>query len=414
MTGEGRRGEVFRGQEGKGQAVLEQLAELKRGIVEIVSEEELVAKLRKDRPLRIKVGFDPTAPDIHLGHTVVLQKMRQFQDAGHDVICLIGDFTGMIGDPSGRSSTRPPLTRAEVLANAKTYQEQVKKILDPNRTIMRFNSEWMDNMVVSDFIKLTSVQTVARMLERDDFKKRFHAQHPISIHEFLYPFVQGYDSVALQADVELGGTDQVFNLLMGREVQKAYGQEPQVIMTLPLLEGTDGVQKMSKSYDNYIGVDEEPSDMYGKVMSVSDGLMWKYYELLSGLHIPQIAAMKTAVEEGSLHPMDAKMKLAFEMVERFHGKDPAVSAQEGFVKVFKSRQLPEDMPEISLELERPWICAVLKEAGLVGGTSEARRMIAQGAVHVDDAKVTDAELVLAGGPHIIKVGKRRFARVTLS
>ena len=414
MTGEGRRGEVFRGQEGKGQAVLEQLAELKRGIVEIVSEEELVAKLRKDRPLRIKVGFDPTAPDIHLGHTVVLQKMRQFQDAGHDVICLIGDFTGMIGDPSGRSSTRPPLTRAEVLANAKTYQEQVKKILDPNRTIMRFNSEWMDNMVVSDFIKLTSVQTVARMLERDDFKKRFHAQHPISIHEFLYPFVQGYDSVALQADVELGGTDQVFNLLMGREVQKAYGQEPQVIMTLPLLEGTAGVQKMSKSYDNYIGVDEAPSDMYGKVMSVSDGLMWKYYELLSGLHIPQIAAMKTAVEEGSLHPMDAKMQLAFEMVERFHGKDRAVSAQEGFVKVFKSRQLPEDMPEISLELERPWICAVLKEAGLVGGTSEARRMIAQGAVHIDDAKVTDAELVLAGGPHIIKVGKRRFARVTLS
>jgi len=394
--------------------VLEQLAELKRGIVEIVSEEELIAKLRKGRPLRIKVGFDPTAPDIHLGHTVVLQKMRQFQDAGHDVICLIGDFTGMIGDPSGRSSTRPPLTRPEVLANAKTYQEQVKKILDPNKTIMRFNSEWMDNMVVSDFIKLTSVQTVARMLERDDFKKRFHAQHPISIHEFLYPFVQGYDSVALEADVELGGTDQVFNLLMGREVQKAYGQEPQVIMTLPLLEGTDGVQKMSKSYNNYIGVDEAPTDMYGKVMSISDALMWKYYELLSGLHIPEIAEMRRAVDSGGLHPMDAKMKLAFEMVERFHGNDQAAAAQDGFVKVFKSKELPEDMPEVSLNLERPWICSVLKEAGLVSGTSEARRMIAQGAVHVDDGKVSDAELVLTRGTHIIKVGKRRFARVTLS
>ena len=392
----------------------EQIAELKRGIVDIVSEEEFVNKLRKGRPLKIKVGFDPTAPDIHLGHTVVLQKMRQFQDAGHDVICLIGDFTGMIGDPSGRSSTRPPLTRQEVLANARTYQEQVKKILDPNRTIMRFNSEWMDNMVVSDFIKLTSVQTVARMLERDDFKKRFQAQHPISIHEFLYPFVQGYDSVALEADVELGGTDQVFNLLMGREVQKAYGQEPQVIMTLPLLEGTDGVQKMSKSYNNYIGVDEAPSDMYGKVMSVSDSLMWKYYELLSGLHIPEIAAMKKAVEAGGLHPMDAKMKLAFEMVERFHGRDQAQAAQDGFVKVFKSRELPEDIPEVSLSLEKPWICAVLKEAGLVGGTSEARRMIAQGAVHIGDEKVSDAELVLYRGTHIIKVGKRRFARVLIA
>jgi tyrosyl-tRNA synthetase len=393
--------------------VLEQLAELKRGIVDIVSEEELIAKLRKGRPLRVKVGFDPTAPDIHLGHTVVLQKMRQFQDAGHDVICLIGDFTGMIGDPSGRSSTRPPLTRPEVLENAKTYQEQVKKILDPAKTIMRFNSEWMDPMVVSDFIKLTSVQTVARMLERDDFKKRFQSQHPISIHEFLYPFVQGYDSVALEADVELGGTDQVFNLLMGREVQKAYGQEPQVIMTLPLLEGTDGVQKMSKSYNNYIGVDEAPSDMYGKVMSISDALMWKYYELLSGLHIPEIAQMKRAVDAGSLHPMDAKMKLAFEMVERFHGKDRADAAQDGFVKVFKSKEMPEDMPEVKLSLEKPWICAVLKEAGLVAGTSEARRLIAQGAVHIDDEKISDAELVLAKGSHIIKVGKRRFARVDL-
>ncbi|HOJ14326.1 MAG TPA: tyrosine--tRNA ligase [Deltaproteobacteria bacterium] len=393
--------------------MLEQIAELKRGIVDIVSEGELLEKLKRGRPLRVKVGFDPTAPDIHLGHTVVLQKMRQFQDAGHDVICLIGDFTGMIGDPSGRSTTRPPLSRQEVLENAKTYQEQVKKILDPKRTIVRFNSEWMDTMVVADFIKLTSVQTVARMLERDDFKKRFQSQHPISIHEFLYPFVQGYDSVALEADVELGGTDQIFNLLMGREVQKAYGQEPQVVMTLPLLEGTDGVLKMSKSYNNYIGVDEPPRQMYGKVMSISDGLMWKYYELLSTLRLGEIEELRKAVEGGSLHPMDAKMRLAFEIVERFHGREEAGRAQEEFIRVFRAKEIPEDLPEVALVLERPWICAVLKEAGLVSGTSEARRMIAQGAVHVDDARVTDAELVLDKGVHIIKVGKRRFAKVAI-
>lgn len=390
-----------------------QLAELKRGVVDIVSDEEFIAKLRKGRPLRVKVGFDPTAPDIHLGHTVVLQKMRQFQDAGHEVICLIGDFTGMIGDPSGRSATRPPLTREEVLENAKTYQEQVKKILDPDKTRIAFNSQWMDNMVVADFIKLTSVQTVARMLERDDFKKRFQQQHPISIHEFLYPFIQGYDSVALEADIEMGGTDQVFNLLMGREVQKAYGQEPQVILTLPLLEGTDGIQKMSKSYNNYIGVDDDPSDMYGKVMSISDELMWKYYELLSSLSIPQIEEMKTTVREGALHPMNAKMRLSCEMVERFHGRDQAQAAQEGFVKVFQSRGLPEDMPEVTIRMERPWVCAVLKEAGLVGGTSEARRMISQGAVHIDEEKIVDGEHVLPRGSHVIKVGKRRFARVEI-
>jgi len=390
-----------------------QLAELKRGVVDIVSDEEFIAKLRKGRPLKVKVGFDPTAPDIHLGHTVVLQKMRQFQDAGHEVICLIGDFTGMIGDPSGRSATRPPLTREEVLENAKTYQEQVKKILDPDKTRIAFNSQWMDNMVVADFIKLTSVQTVARMLERDDFKKRFQQQHPISIHEFLYPFIQGYDSVALEADIEMGGTDQVFNLLMGREVQKAYGQEPQVILTLPLLEGTDGIQKMSKSYNNYIGVDDDPSDMYGKVMSISDELMWKYYELLSSLSIPQIEEMRTTVREGALHPMNAKMRLSYEMVERFHGRDKAQAAQEGFVKVFQSRELPEDMPEVAIRMERPWVCAVLKEAGLVGGTSEARRMISQGAVHIDEEKIVDGEYVLPRGSHIIKVGKRRFARVEI-
>lgn len=391
----------------------DRLTELKRGIVDIVSEEELIAKLRKGRPLKVKVGFDPTAPDIHLGHTVVLQKMRQFQDAGHDVICLIGDFTGMIGDPSGRSSTRPPLTRPEVLENARTYQEQVKKILDPARTIVRFNSEWMDNMVVSDFIKLTSIQTVARMLERDDFKKRFAQQHPISIHEFLYPFIQGYDSVALEADIELGGTDQIFNLYMGREVQKSFGQEPQVVMTLPLLEGTDGVQKMSKSYGNYIGVDDLPADMFGKVMSISDELMWKYYELLSSRSLPDIQEMKESVKAGALHPMEAKMTLAREMVQRYHGEKEADSAREGFTRVFTERALPEDLPEATVALERPWICAVLKEAGLVAGTSEAKRLVAQGAVSIEDEKVTDGELVMPRGTYVIKVGKRRFARVTV-
>ncbi|HOD72483.1 MAG: Tyrosine--tRNA ligase [Deltaproteobacteria bacterium ADurb.BinA179] len=391
----------------------DQLRELKRGIVEIVSEEELVAKLKKGRPLKVKVGFDPTAPDIHLGHTVVLQKMRQFQDAGHEVICLIGDFTGMIGDPSGRSTTRPPLTRQEVLENAKTYQEQVKKILDPKRTTLAYNSQWMDNMVVSDFIKLTSVQTVARMLERDDFRKRYQQQHPISIHEFLYPFIQGYDSVALQADVELGGTDQIFNLLMGRDVQKAYGQEQQVVMTLPLLEGTDGVQKMSKSYNNYIGVDDPPADMFGKVMSISDELMWKYYELLSSRSLDEIHGLQDRVSQGALHPMEAKMDLAAEMVERFHGKRDADLARESFTRVFKEKALPEDMPEVDIRLDRPWICSVLKEASMVQSTSEAKRLVAQGAVSIDEQKVSDPELVLAPGAYIIKVGKRRFARVTI-
>jgi tyrosyl-tRNA synthetase len=391
----------------------DQLRELKRGIVEIVSEEELVAKLKKGRPLRVKVGFDPTAPDIHLGHTVVLQKMRQFQDRGHEVICLIGDFTGMIGDPSGRSSTRPPLTRQEVLENAKTYQEQVKKILDPKRTTMAYNSQWMDDMVVSDFIKLTSVQTVARMLERDDFKKRYQQQHPISIHEFLYPFIQGYDSVALQADVELGGTDQIFNLLMGRDVQKVYGQEQQVVMTLPLLEGTDGILKMSKSYNNYIGVDDAPADMFGKVMSISDELMWKYYELLSSRSLDEIRGLQDTVLQGGLHPMEAKMGLAGEMVERFHGKQEAALAREGFTRVFKDKALPEDIPEVSLDLDRPWICSVLKESSMVQSTSEAKRLVAQGAVSIDEEKISDSEQILEKGTYIIKVGKRRFARVTI-
>jgi len=389
------------------------LNELKRGIVDIISEEEFIAKLKLGRPLKIKVGFDPTAPDIHLGHTVILQKMRQFQDAGHDVICLIGDFTGMIGDPSGRSATRPPLTREEIMINAKTYQDQVGKILDPDRTIMAFNSQWMDDMVVADFIKLTSHQTVARMLERDDFKKRYNQQQPISIHEFLYPFVQGYDSVALKADVELGGTDQIFNLLMGRDLQKAYGQQQQVVMTLPLLEGLDGIQKMSKSYNNYIGVDDKPVDMYGKVMSVSDDLMWKYYMLLSSRSLDEITAMKDDALSGTLHPMDAKKDLAHEMVRRFHGPDKADYAGEEFARVFKAKALPDDMPKIALNLERPWICSVLKDAGLSGSTSEAKRLIGQGAVKLNGDKILDQEMVLTPGTYIIKVGKRRFAEVEI-
>jgi len=393
--------------------VNEQLGEISRGVVEIVSFEELTKKLQKNRPLRVKVGFDPTAPDIHLGHTVVMQKMRQFQDAGHEVIFLIGDFTGMIGDPSGRSTTRPPLTREEVLENAETYQEQIAKILDPERTTVAFNSEWMDNMVVSDFIKLTSVQTVARMLERDDFKKRYTQNKPISIHEFLYPFVQGYDSVALEADIELGGTDQIFNLLMGREIQKAYGQEPQVVMTLPLLEGIDGIQKMSKSYDNYIGVDDTPDDMFGKVMSITDDLMWRYYELLSSKSVDGIERMKNDVNGGVLHPMDAKMDLACELVARFYASEQAQEAKEGFLQVFRKKSLPDEMPHIVIDDENTWICSVLKEAGLTGSTSEAKRLITQGAVRINQQKVFDDKLILTKGEHIIQVGKRRFAQVEI-
>ena len=333
----------------------EHLNEFLRGTVDIISAEDLRAKVKKGRPLRVKVGFDPTAPDIHLGHTVLLHKMRQFQDAGHEVIALIGDFTGMIGDPSGRNSTRPPLTREEVLANARTYQEQVFKILDPDKTTLAFNSQWMDSMTVSDFIKLTSYSTVARMLERDDFKQRFSQQRPISIHEFLYPFVQGYDSVALRADVELGGTDQIFNLLMGREMQKAYGQEPQVVITLPLLEGTDGVQKMSKSYGNYIGVDDPPDEMFGKTMSISDALMWKYYELLSTRSADEIKSIRCQVAQEGLNPMEVKLALAYEFVERYHGSQQAQAAREAFIQVFRKKDRPDDLPEFTLNPDNPWI-----------------------------------------------------------
>lgn len=391
-----------------------QVKEITRGVVDIVSREELVDRLKKSRPLRIKTGFDPTAPDIHLGHTVLLRKMKQFQDAGHRVIFLIGDFTGMIGDPSGRSTTRRPMTREQVLENARTYQQQIFKVLDPDRTEIRFNSEWMSKMNITEFIRLASTQTVARMLERDDFKTRFADRKPIGIHEFMYPLVQGYDSVALNADVELGGTDQVFNLLMAREIQKAYGLNPQVIITLPLLEGLDGVQKMSKSYNNYIGINDKPSEMFGKLMSISDELMWRYYELLSSKKLEEINLMKTRVENGQLHPMEVKMELASELVESFHGKADAIRARQEFEQVFRARSLPDDMPEVSLRLDKPWICTVLKDSHLTTSTSEAKRMIRQGAVRLDGERIKDEDMILPSGTYIIKVGRRRFARVKIN
>lgn len=388
-----------------------QIREFTRGIVDIISEEELISKLKRGGSLRVKTGFDPTAPDIHLGHVVLLQKMKQFQDAGHDVIFLIGDFTGMIGDPSGKNATRPPLSRNKVIDNARTYQEQIFKILDKDHTIVAFNSEWMDKMSVAEFIKLASTQTVARMLERDDFKMRFVQNKPISIHEFMYPFVQGYDSVALRADVELGGTDQIFNLLMAREVQRAYGMEPQVVITLPLLEGLDGVQKMSKSYNNYVGVNDDSYDMFGKIMSISDEIMWRYYSLLSSKSIDDITQMKRDVNGEALHPMEAKMELASELVERFHDSASAADARERFERVFRAKALPDDMPEVSLKIERPWVCLVLKEASLTGSTSQAKRLIKQGAVKLNGQKISDDSLILKPDKYVIQVGKRRFAKV---
>lgn len=391
-----------------------QLREIKRGAVGIISEEELERKLKKGKPLRIKAGFDPTAPDIHLGHTVVLNKMRQFQDLGHQVIFLIGDFTGMIGDPSGRNATRKALTRDDVLINAKTYQDQFFKILDPAKTEVRFNSEWMDGMTVVDFIKLTSHQTVARMLERDDFEKRFKGEQPISIHEFLYPFVQGYDSVALKADFELGGTDQIFNLLMGRELQKAYGQEQQVVITMPLLVGLDGVQKMSKSCNNYIGINDEPYDMFGKVMSISDELMWNYYELLTTVSLDQINELKSNVSSGKAHPMEVKMALAYEIVSMYHGSDKAIEARNGFSKVFRSGDIPDNMPEFTISDGKTWICSIMKETGLADSTSNAGRLIQQGGVRINNERISSKEMNLIPGTYIIQAGKRRFAKVTIS
>jgi tyrosyl-tRNA synthetase len=396
-------------------SIAESMELIKRGADEILLEESLIKKLERGKPLKIKAGFDPTAPDLHLGHTVLINKLRQFQDLGHEVTFLIGDFTGMIGDPTGKNVTRKALTRDEVLKNAETYQEQIFKILDREKTIIRFNSEWMVEMGAAGLIQLAAKHTVARMLERDDFSKRYKNGQPIAIHEFLYPLVQGYDSVALQSDVELGGTDQKFNLLVGRQLQEIYGQEPQVVLTMPILEGLDGVQKMSKSLNNYIGIADQPDDMFGKVMSISDDLMWRYYELLSFKSMVDVKTLQKRVEEG-MNPRDAKVMLAEELIERFHDKASAAKAHENFVARFQQGAMPDDMPEISLGVDDGLpIANLLKEAELVSSTSEALRMINQGAVKIDGEKIEERNLVVAkGSSHIYQVGKRRFAKVTLS
>lgn len=392
------------------------LAELRRGTQEILLEAELVERLKSGRPLRIKAGFDPTAPDLHLGHTVLLNKLRQFQQFGHEVIFLIGDFTGMIGDPTGKNATRPPLTREEVARNAQTYENQVFKILDRAKTRIEFNSRWMDRMSASDLVRLASQQTVARMLERDDFEKRYRAGQPIAIHEFLYPLIQGYDSVELRADVELGGTDQKFNLLTGRELQKHYRQVPQVVMTLPLLEGTDGVQKMSKSLGNYIGISEPPDVMFGKLMRISDTLMWRYYELLSTLSLHELQALREQVAAGT-NPMSAKLSLAKELVARFHGESAAADAMNEFLAVHRDKSLPESMPELTLSgADRGGlpIARALKDAGLAPSTSEAMRLVKQGAVRIDGEKAGDVSHVLREGTYTVQVGKRKYCRLTIS
>jgi|TARA_B110000914_G_C15515534_1_gene473287 tyrosyl-tRNA synthetase len=394
----------------------EQLPEIMRGVEEILVAGELEQKLAQGRPLRIKAGFDPTAPDLHLGHTVLINKLRAFQELGHEILFLIGDFTGMIGDPTGKNATRPPLTAAEVKANAETYKDQAFKILDPEKTRVVFNSEWMSGMSAAELIALASKQTVARMMERDDFSKRYKANQPIAIHEFLYPMVQGYDSVALEADVELGGTDQKFNLLMGRQLQQSWGQPPQVVLTMPLLEGLDGVNKMSKSLGNCIGITDAPEDMFGKLMSVSDVLMWRYFELLSFRPIEEIVNLRKRVAEGA-NPRDIKFELGLELVARFHGDAAAQQAQASFVKRFRGGEMPEDIEEFCLESTDGvlGIADILRSAGLVASNSEAFRMIQQGAVKVDGARITDRALVIdSGREHIFQVGKRKFARVTVA
>lgn len=393
------------------------LAEIKRGAEEILIEDELVEKLKSGKKLKIKAGFDPTAPDLHLGHTVLINKMKTFQDLGHEVIFLIGDFTGMIGDPTGKNVTRKPLTRDDVLANAETYKEQVFKILDPAKTTVAFNSTWMETLGAAGMIKLAARQTVARMLERDDFKKRYAGGQSIAIHEFLYPLVQGWDSVALESDVELGGTDQRFNLLMGRELQKDEGQKPQTVLMMPLLEGTDGVQKMSKSLGNYIGITDTPSDIFGKIMSISDVLMWRYYDLLSGLSIEQIAAQKQRVEQGT-NPRDIKIELAKELIARFHSEADAQAAHDDFIQRFQKKALPDEIPELTVNIDEDTILIanLLKEASLVASTSEAMRMIKQGAVKLNgEEKITDTKLEVAKGTTAIyQVGKRKFANITVA
>ena len=389
---------------------------VRRGTEEILLEEELIERLKSGKPLRVKAGFDPTAPDLHLGHTVLLNKMRQLQELGHEILFLIGDFTGMIGDPSGKNETRPPLTREQVAENAKTYQKQVFKVLNPEKTKIMFNSEWMDKLSPADLIKLAATHTVARMLERDDFYKRYTSGHAIAIHEFLYPLLQGYDSVAMKADIELGGTDQKFNLLMGRELQKHFGQKPQVVITLPLLPGLDGVKKMSKSLGNYIGIDESPNEIFGKVMSLSDETMWLYFELISFRSLAEIKKFREQVKEG-MNPRDVKFLLAEEIVERFHNRDAAKKAHEDFVARFQQGALPEDMPEVQIPVgkEGMQIANVIKAAGLTESTSDALRMIQQGGVKIDNEKISERHLTLhAGASMVLQVGKRRFAKVVLT
>ncbi len=393
----------------------EVLEQLKRGCDEVLVEAELVERLKTGVPMRIKAGFDPTAPDLHLGHTVLINKLRQFQDLGHEVLFLIGDFTGMIGDPTGKSATRPPLTAEQVAENAKTYQKQIFKILDKDKTTVMFNSSWMNKMSPADLIQLAAKHTVARMLERDDFNKRYRSGQPIAIHEFLYPLIQGYDSVEMKSDVELGGTDQKFNLLVGRELQKHYGQKPQVVMTMPLLEGTDGVNKMSKSLGNYIGIDEAPDEIFGKLMSISDELMWRYFELLSFRPLPEIEGFKQQIEQGA-NPRDIKFLLAEEIIARFHSESAATKSRENFIARFQKGAMPDDIEEKpinAIDGELP-IANLLKEAGLVNSTSDAFRMIKQGAVKIDGEKVDSRDLkIKAGSEHIYQVGKRRFAKVKL-
>jgi tyrosyl-tRNA synthetase len=393
----------------------EQLKIIKRGTAEIIGEEELLEKLKRGRPLRVKAGFDPTAPDLHLGHTVLLWKLRDFQELGHTVYFLIGDFTAMIGDPTGKSETRPPLSREEVLKNAETYAQQVFKILDPEKTVVVFNSEWLGKLSATDLIRLSSKYTVARMLERDDFAKRFKEGRPIHIHEFIYPLLQGYDSVELKADVELGGTDQKFNLLIGRHLQREFGQEEQTCIMMPILEGLDGVQKMSKSLGNYIGILEPPEEQFGKVMRISDGLMWRYYRLVTRIPEEEIAEMEKAVQEGKLHPMEVKKRLAETIVKTFHGEEAAKRAREHFERVFSKRELPESIPEPQITVtENPiWLPKLLKIVGLVPSTSEGRRQIRGGGVRIDGEKILDEnfKVDLLEKEFVLQVGKRRFARI---
>jgi len=401
-------------------SIEEQLELIERGAVDCISREELIKKLTKSQetgiPLKIKAGFDPTAPDLHLGHTVLIQKLKHFQDLGHDIYFLIGDFTGMIGDPTGKSETRKALTVEQVAENAESYKEQVFKILNPQKTKVVFNSSWLGKLTSIDMIKLASELTVARMLERDDFKNRFEGGKPISIHEFLYPLIQGYDSVALEADVELGGTDQLFNLLMGRDLQRSRGQAPQVVLTMPLLEGLDGVNKMSKSLGNYIGITESADNVYGKVLSVSDDLMFRYFDLLSDLSNAEIASLKENMEGGKIHPKEVKKQLARELTSRFHGDEAALAAERNFEQVFQKGGLPEDIPEMKcLATEPVALPQLLVDADLVKSTSDGRRMIKQKAVSIDGEKVEDINAtVVPGGEILIKVGKRRFCKVIFS